>query len=225
MENPTQSSGQSSGQKPNQNQPQLNLHQNQKPQGVSSQPTTKPETKNGGKNTNVTPTTSSPAMQIVAAFVVGILVGVIGYTLVSKTPSTTALNTSDVGSATSTVSFSDAANSNSIASATDNSIIVHNQPAGTNVTIAQIDLKNNGWVAIQEDTNGKPGVILGAAYFVSGQTLNGVVSLLRPTIAGTSYLAVLHTDDGTKPHVFNYHTDTVLSDSTGNPIATPFTAQ
>lgn len=220
MENPTQPSGQ----KPNQNQPQLNLHQNQKPQGVSNQPTTKPETKNGGKNTNTAPTTSSPAMQVAAAFVVGILVGVIGYTLINKTPSTTALNTSDTGSASSTVSFSNAA-TNSVASATDNSIIVHNQPTGTSVTIAQIDLKNNGWVAIQENANGKPGVILGAAYFVSGQTLNGIVSLLRPTIAGTSYLAVLHTDDGTKPHVFNYHTDTVLNDTAGNPITAPFTAQ
>ncbi len=232
---------QSSGQKQNQqqqpqqkpiqqHQPQLNL--NQKPVQKFQQTNTpsQPIKPTANKNVSAAPT-PSPAMQVAAAFVVGILVGVIGYSLVNKNPNVnTALNTQ---SASSTISLQ---NSNQISptsadeivnptSVSDNSVIVHSQPAGASVALSQVDLKNGGWVAIQENAAGTPGVILGAAYFDAGQTLNGTVSLLRPTVAGTSYFAVIHTDDGTKPRVFNYHTDTILNDSAGNPIDASFTAQ
>ncbi len=226
MDNPTQP-----GQKQNQQQPQLNLHQ--KPQQPHTTQQNNKPTGGSTSHTNKTaPATASPAMQVAAAFVVGILVGVIGYSLVNKNPagSAAALNASTASSTAtlqSNVSTSPTAGDEIInaTSVSDNSVIVHNQPAGASVAIAQVDLKNGGWVAVQEDTNGQPGVILGAAYFDAGQTLNGTVPLLRATTPGTSYLAVIHTDDGTKPRTFNYHTDTVLNTSAGNPIDASFVAQ
>lgn len=236
MDNPSPSSGQKQNQQQQRQQPQLNL--NQKPQQTSQPQAVKPAAPQTSKNNTYKNNPSnvqqqSPVMQVAAAFVVGVLVGAIGYSLVNKNPTaSTALNTE---SASSTIPLQNSSSITPATSATDeivnttavtdNSVIVHNQPAGASVAISQVDLKNGGWVAIQEDTNGQPGVILGAAYFDAGQTLNGIVPLLRPTTASTSYLAVIHTDDGTKPRTFNYHTDTILNDSAGNPIDASFIAQ
>ncbi|GEM_PF-2784084 len=188
------------------------------------------------KNTSATTPASSPVMQVTAAFVVGILVGVIGYTLATRHPSlgtsssdtdtslaAAGATTDTTSNITPAITTTDAASAT--ATASDNNVIVRDQAAGTSISVAQVDLKDGGWIAIHEDISGKPGPILGAAYFAAGQTLNGAVPLLRPTIAGNSYLAVVHFDTGKTPRTFNYRTDVTMDDSTGQPIATPFAAQ
>lgn len=90
-----------------------------------------------------------------------------------------------------------------------NVIIVNDQPAGNRVAIELITAKENGWVAIREDRDGKPGNILGAQFFSAG-TQSGAVDLLRATEGGKIYYAVLIGDDGDGQ--FDYTKDLPLLD-------------
>lgn len=81
----------------------------------------------------------------------------------------------------------------------DGSITVDDQPAGTHVTIAHVDMPvANGWVAIQEVFEGDVlGRVLGAARYAQGEGLTpSEVELLRATTAGTEYRAVLYAENG-----------------------------
>ncbi len=102
-------------------------------------------------------------------------------------------------------------------------LTVNNQPAGKMAVIAHMNLAATAWLAIHDDTNGKPGNILGAArYFATAK--NATFPLLRATIAGKHYFAVVHKDDGDR--VFDFHGgDAPLLNSAGEPVAAGFTAQ
>jgi hypothetical protein len=184
--------------------------------------------------------TQSPVMQIIAAFVVGILVGVIGVSIANKPGSPLYSSGTDSSSTPSAVlpSGSDTTASNTSATgiigsdtmgvtgqSSSNGVLVNDQAAGVTVTLNEVDFQATGWVAIHEDSNGKPGEILGAALFPAGKTTDATVTLLRPTIAGTSYLAVLHFNDNPGSNVFNWQKDVIMDDSTGHPIMVQFTAQ
>ena len=217
---------------PNQKNNQNNQSQTTKPMPFKPAPQPAPKTA-PVKNTPPAAPASSPVMQVTAAFVVGILVGVIGYTLANRHFSVVNTNEAASGSLAAAGVASDtsanatsATDTGSLTAATaDNAVIVREQTAGQSVSVAQVDLKVGGWVAIQDDVNGKPGSVLGAAYFSSGQTLGGSVSLLRPTIAGNSYFAVLRFDNGVNYHTFNPRIDAIIYDYFGHPVATEFNAQ
>mgnify|MGYP000854644763 CR=1 FL=1 len=103
----------------------------------------------------------------------------------------------------------------------NNAIAADAQKAGTTATINMITLSVPGWVAIHEDRNGSLGNILGAARFEPGIHL-GVVELLRPTIAGSKYHAVLYQDNGDRG--FNTAEDAPIKDGSGKVIETVFEA-
>lgn len=105
----------------------------------------------------------------------------------------------------------------------DNGVAVGDQQAGSSVLIQEAVLKGGGWVAIQDDNNGVPGRTLGAALFHPGTSTGLTVPLLRNTVAGMSYFAVLHTNVGNNQ--FSPRTDAVLYDANGNPIMAEFTAE
>jgi hypothetical protein len=156
---------------------------------------------------------------IAVAFVLGLIIGFLGHWLMVRpmvvsdvTDNSTDLT--DLGTATSS-------STNQIQG--DNGVIVNDQPAGSSVTVEQVLLQNPGWVAIQDDNNGVPGKILGAELFDKG-TNSGTVSLLRKTVSGVTYFAVLRTNVGDY-HYFNAKNDTVLDDSTGAPIMIQFMAE
>ncbi len=68
------------------------------------------------------------------------------------------------------------------------------QKAGKSVnTVVSLDRK--GWVAVHEQTDGKPGKILGAKHF-GPATAFFSVPLQRATVAGRTYYVMLHSDDG-----------------------------
>ena len=103
-----------------------------------------------------------------------------------------------------------------------NAIAVADQPAGMNVAISMVTLAKDGWVAIHEDRDGKPGNILGAQWFPAGQARSGSVELLRSTENGKVYYAMLHSDDG--DHKFDRAVDIAISDPLGNAIMMRFVA-
>jgi len=103
----------------------------------------------------------------------------------------------------------------------DNALAVDNQAPGNTVVIKGVLLKNPGWVAIHDDVNGQPGKILGATLFDKGQA-DGTVELLRNTVEGASYIAVLHNDDGDYKN-FNPKTDLPLNADNGTMVMVKFT--
>lgn len=69
------------------------------------------------------------------------------------------------------------------------------QPAGLKVLIDSATMEEQGWIVIHEDRDGAPGNILGARRFEAGVSA-GEVELLRNTVEGGIYYAMIHTDDG-----------------------------
>jgi len=81
----------------------------------------------------------------------------------------------------------------------------------------------NGWVVIHESSNGAPGNILGAQRFDAGAYSGGSVELLRDTLAGQTYFAMLHLDNNDKS--FDHNTDLPVLDDTERIVMTSFNAQ
>jgi len=96
----------------------------------------------------------------------------------------------------------------------DYSVEVSNQAAGSSVTLATVSMAANGWVVIHEDMDGAPGNILGAQRFDAGAYEGGRVELLRSTVSGGRYYAMLHLDDGDKS--FDHKLDLAIRDGAGN---------
>jgi len=82
-------------------------------------------------------------------------------------------------------------------------VSVQDQAGGSSVAIASMNLTKASWVAIK-DVKG----ILGAAWYPAGAT-SGTASLLRPTVKGGAYQAVVYVDDGDKK--FDMHKDTLVT--------------
>ncbi len=83
------------------------------------------------------------------------------------------------------------------------------QFAGPLVEIDSIHIATTSWVAIHDDERGVYTRVLGAQIFSPGMN-TGTVSLLRYTIPGRTYHAVIHSDNGDRQ--FDYITDTPISD-------------
>lgn len=97
-------------------------------------------------------------------------------------------------------------------------VTVKDQVAGNTVTVANVKLSKPTWVAIK----GTNGWVLGAAW-VNETSDNISVSLVRPTVKGETYQAVLYVDDGDKK--FSLHAaDTLITDVEGAPVASTFKA-
>lgn len=156
-------------------------------------------------------------VRLAISFVVGVIVGVAGYALVNHNNS--AIPVTDPSLASQT----DISTSTAMAAVSGSSVSVSDQSAGNSVSLSNIVLAHDGWVAIHDDVNGVPGRILGAKLFPAGTTATGSVALLRNTVAGTSYFAVIHASDG--DIVFTPKTDKILYDAQNNVVMTKFTAQ
>ncbi len=98
-------------------------------------------------------------------------------------------------------------------------IAVSDQPAGKEVRIGFALMAEDGWVAIHEDSNNAPGLILGAQKFPAGQN-SGVVELLRATEKNKKYYAMLHSENGDGK--FDVKLDAPILSSAGNPFMMMF---
>ncbi|MBI1975493.1 MAG: hypothetical protein HYS59_00650 [Candidatus Vogelbacteria bacterium] len=108
-----------------------------------------------------------------------------------------------------------------VAKLTDLSVETLDQPAGSLVIVKRASLARPGWVVIHEDRAGIPGNVLGAALFDRGASM-GTVELLRATVSGGLYYAMLHDDDG--DHLFELKQDLPLRATDGASISSAFRA-
>ena len=76
-------------------------------------------------------------------------------------------------------------------------ILVKDQVAGNTVSIEKVALKENSWVAVQDNNDGSLGNILGVQWLPAGENSGGV-ELLRNTEEGKSYFVTIYVDDGDK---------------------------
>ncbi len=100
-----------------------------------------------------------------------------------------------------------------------NTLTVSDQRAGSTVTIDTVSLQKPGFVVIRADTSGRPGKILASSNLVSPGTKEDLVIGFRPT-AGTSYYAVLYSDDGDKK--FNETKDEAINTAQAIPVMAQF---
>lgn len=98
------------------------------------------------------------------------------------------------------------------------SVLVADQPAGTEVKVSSLVLSNMGWVGVR-DADGR---VLGAGRFEAGSFTNVTVPLLRATVAGDSYQVLLYVDDGDR--AFDLHKDILISGPDGAVAGTNFKA-
>ncbi|MBL7045539.1 MAG: hypothetical protein ISR99_00705 [Parcubacteria group bacterium] len=101
----------------------------------------------------------------------------------------------------------------------NSAILVKNQPSGDSVAIDKVVLEEDGWVVIHEGTEGSIGNALGAVRLDAGE-YSVSVELLRATIEGQIYRAVLYRDDGDRE--FSLDSDFPFMDSSGGPVVTMF---
>jgi len=153
--------------------------------------------------------------------------GVVGDTGTSTPTDNTAVATTTAASATTDVSASvdqtavaaaTAVTADAGTTATGGSLSMSDQPAGNTVVVSGMNLTGNSWVAIKGANNW----YLGAAWFPKGTT-QGSISLLRNTVKGSTYTAVIFADDGSKK--FDFHKLQQVTTADGKAVTASFTAQ
>ena len=102
--------------------------------------------------------------------------------------------------------------------ATGETLTASDQYAGMTVKVADVTITKPTWVAIK-DTNSR---VLGARR-VDVSTDGTTVSLLRATVAGEVYQAIMYIDDGDK--AFDLHKDMLVVGSENAPVSSTFRAQ
>lgn len=158
--------------------------------------------------------------QLAVSFVIGLLVGA-GAVWVwtanvkkaeapEKEDAKSAVTTEKTDSVPSTPTGTSKDTSTIPVSASAVDLAVNNQTSGNHVNVQSVSFPNGGgWVAIHDVAEGEIKNALGAQYFSEG-SWSGTVSLLRNTVVGNTYAAVLYGDNGDRQ--FNLETDKLLTD-------------
>lgn len=102
-----------------------------------------------------------------------------------------------------------------------NRIVMADQYPGNVVYVSSVQLANDGFVVIHANNNGQPGAVLGSAFLAKGVN-PARITLTSPMVDGSSYFAVLYSDNGDKS--FNASQDLPIKDSRGNIIMRLFRA-
>lgn len=98
---------------------------------------------------------------------------------------------------------------------------INNQAAGARVTVSNITVAKDSWVAVRDSLDGAIGNILGAVMVSAGTHENVNVPLMRATVKGSNYFLVVYEDDG--DHVFDYKKDRMLEQNSQVRVV-PFSA-
>ena len=175
------------------------------------------------KNDSSKENTMNDTQKIIVAALVGFVIGFGACWMFSgSTTEDVKENTEETATENENATTTAEVKNEVIVSSGDNAVLVLDQTAGKSVLIDGVSLEKAGWVAIYEDFQGPVQRILGAKYFSAGES-KGAVTLLRGTVAGKSYHAVLLLDNGDKS--FNHKVDTVAIDDAGKPVAIKFEAK
>lgn len=106
-----------------------------------------------------------------------------------------------------------------------NLVQARDQVAGSSVTLDQVVLKNEGWVAIHDSENGAAGRILGATLTAAGTQTSVAVPLIRATETGKTYIAMIHASNGDREFQFRENeADAPVKDADGKPVMASFKA-
>ncbi len=140
-----------------------------------------------------------------------------GNTSVATIQATSSTTTSTTDTKTSGAAVAGATTPSTIASG--ESLTVSDQPAGSSVSVASATLAQEDWIAIRESS----GRVLGAALFPVGTHTDVTVPLLRDTVSGERYQALIYIDADNNQ--FDLRTDTLVLNSDGSVAGTMFTAQ
>jgi len=149
---------------------------------------------------------------VMAAFFVGLIIG-LGSFYIGANRDEAPVNKG--GEAMDTQTMTDVTQS-------ENSVMVSNQLEGIHVVVDKVVTENGGWIVIHEDAAGTPGNILGAQRVDAGTFTDVDVDLLRNTLSGRTYYAMLHADDGNKE--FNHTLDLPMQNGSGNLVMVAFEA-
>lgn len=151
---------------------------------------------------------------IIGAVVIVVLLG--GWWLFMSKPSddagTNATTTPNSTTTTNGSTTTGGSTATATTTASGETLAVSNQAGGSTVSVGNMNLTRESWVAVRDSKS-----ILGAARFNAG-TASGTVKLLRPTVAGQTYQVVVYVDDGDKK--FDFKVDALVSG-----VSTSFTAQ
>lgn len=105
----------------------------------------------------------------------------------------------------------------------ENIFVIVEQPAGNTVVVSMASLAISGWVAVHESgANGELGNILGARRLDAGNYFGESIPLLRDTVEGRIYFAVLHEDNGDAE--FDYSNEKPVRDTSGDLVLEKFLA-
>jgi hypothetical protein len=140
--------------------------------------------------------------------------------ITSSTTETANTETStETSNTTNTTKTTGTKTTNPTTVASGETVTVSDQPAGSSVTVAEINISKPTWVAVRDS---RPWY-LGWKFLKAGEK-DIVVPLQRSTVAGESYEVVLFTDDGNGS--FEIHGgDALVTSSTGAPVSSTFKAQ
>ena len=101
------------------------------------------------------------------------------------------------------------------------SIFVANQKPGRFVNVGRAALSKKGYVAIHQEEAGAPGAIIGFSSLLNAvESKNFSVTLNRKSVAGESFYAMIHWDNGSG--AFNPSEDTAATDKDGNIVMVKF---
>jgi len=103
-----------------------------------------------------------------------------------------------------------------------NRVVMTDQYPGNVVYLSTVQVSDPSWVVIQADDNGKPGMVIGSAYFEEG--INpGKITLTRPMIDGGTYYASIY-DDASGATAFDIKVGKPVTDASGKDIIKVFKA-
>ncbi|MCC2631031.1 MAG: hypothetical protein K0S38_840 [Candidatus Paceibacter sp.] len=161
-------------------------------------------------------------MRIIIAIVIGIIIGFVTFNVTNKKTTVAEVPEEDTSGLVDTNAPASSKLTEEGSTPVSNgsvAIKVEDQNPGRVVVVYQVSLEKPGWVVIHEDTNGKPGTMLGARLFDKGSN-SGLVELLRPMADGKNYFAVVYNDDGN--FSFDPKKDLVIKDASGKEIMSKF---
>lgn len=127
----------------------------------------------------------------------------------------------DIGSAKAPQNAAAAAGANASYSR-DSVTALSPQKAGFVAMVSTIFVSAPTWAVVYDDNDHMPGKALGAQLFFPGDE-TGIITLVRPTVSGRTYLIGLQVDDG--DHNYEHYGDAQVIDEEGRSVLSPFSVQ
>lgn len=104
----------------------------------------------------------------------------------------------------------------------ESELVVRDQPVTNDVLVEHAILTKPGFIAIHADVEGKPGDMIAHSDLLHGNQTYVIIPLREPLPVGSSWHAMIHTDDGDGKDTFPVG-DSLQLDEQRQPITRKFT--